>query len=85
MVDTTAKLVRTAADWIGEHTRQLPEDQQRLVTEYIAGDHKEVVMTIQLSRGVVTLVLVDHDRHRELLRVQTPLAIADAPPNSFVH
>jgi hypothetical protein len=85
MADVTTKLARAAADWIRVHVKELPEEQQRLVGEYIVGDYKEVVLTIQIASGDVSLTLVDQDGGRELLRMQTPMRNIVVPPDGRVH
>jgi len=85
MADVTTRLARAAADWIRVHIRELPEEQQRLVGEYVIGDYKEVVLTIQIASGEVSLTLVDQHGGRELLRTRTPMVNIVVPPDGQVH
>ena len=85
MADVTSKLTLAAADWIRVHATRLPEEQQRLVADYLLGDYKEVVLTIQIASGEVSLTLVDQKGGRELLRTQAPMMNIVMPPEGPMH
>ena len=85
MADVTSTLAHAAADWLRMHAARLPEEQQRLVADYLLGDYKEVVLTIQIASGEVSLTLVDQKGGHELLRTQMPMIKIVTRPDGPMH